>query len=290
MANEPPIEPEANPSPWLINFEGGDAANKVGAPLSVRVQIENDKRELGLDKASPDKISANASHHPQESSSSQTYHSSGTTTPSPAPSLAPAILTNPFHAIAARAYQEAVRFPEQPPPAVWAPNDQLHTYYTQLLASFSAAFRNQLALHGHLAFMTETSFRAEWVKHSRSILDNIRAEWGQHPLGSTAAIKTTATNTVTTYNDLARYALHLVTEKPTEPPPEGWRWGEPLHQYYQDMLARFERVVGASAVGELGVDFRGEEEGWEWVVEEVRGYETLIIREYRRTWIEMFGL
>ncbi|EEP82944.1 predicted protein [Uncinocarpus reesii 1704] len=96
-----------------------------------------------------------------------------------------------FLAIAARAYQEAVKLPETPPPTVWAPNDKMHSYYEWLLYRFGAELRSNLQRQGVFDYLT---FRNEWLRHSRSITDNIRAEWGLHPLGSIAGIRTTLKN------------------------------------------------------------------------------------------------
>lgn len=49
----------SEPSPWLINFEGGPIAEKLRVP-SVQDQIDNDKKELGLKKASLDLMTTSA--------------------------------------------------------------------------------------------------------------------------------------------------------------------------------------------------------------------------------------
>lgn len=140
--------------------------------------------------------------------------------------------------------------------------------------------------------MNKDIFYAEWLKHSRSVLDNIRAEWGKQPRGSGASvaataivIKTTATNTA--HRSVANIALQQTMLQPIAPPEEGWRKGDPLHPYYVLMLGRFEDQLGRLLEAELGgsVVF----EGWTLQVE-VFEFEAVIIREYRKMWIEMFGL
>ncbi|KAI2005152.1 hypothetical protein LOZ49_005554 [Ophidiomyces ophidiicola] len=80
-----------------------------------------------------------------------------------------------FLLIAARAYQEAVTLPESPPPAVWAPNDKMHSWYKGLLSRFGVTLQSILGRQG---VYDHCVFRNEWLRHGRSITDNIRSEWG----------------------------------------------------------------------------------------------------------------
>ncbi|OJD09489.1 hypothetical protein ACJ73_10273, partial [Blastomyces percursus] len=102
---------------------------------------------------------------------------------------------------------------------------------------------------GSLAIMSRDVFHAEWLKHSRSVLDNIRADWSKRPQGSwagvlatTMAIKSTANNT--SYRPVANVALQQTMAQPMAPPEQGWRKGETLHPYYELMLRRFEAQLG----------------------------------------------
>ncbi|KKZ60285.1 hypothetical protein EMCG_04967 [[Emmonsia] crescens] len=285
----------SEPSPWLINFEGGSIAEKLRVP-SVQDQIENDKKELGLKKASLDLMTTSAaSYHFPDIPDTHPCINYNIRTASPTSPTTTIIPIDSFYAFAARAYQESVRFPNSPPPSVWAPGDPLHPYYTQILSAFFDNFRahlQQQQRQGSPMVMNKDIFYAEWLKHSRSVLDNIRAEWGKQQRGSGAsvaataiAIKTTANNTA--HRSVANIALQQTMLQPIAPPEEGWRRGDPLHPYYVLMLGRFEDQLGRLLEAEFGgsVVF----EGWKLQVE-VFEFEAVIIREYRKMWIEMFGL
>ncbi|KAK2788929.1 hypothetical protein FQN52_006462 [Onygenales sp. PD_12] len=259
--NSTPSEP--TPSPWLISFEGAEAAEKLRTP-SVRVQIEHDRRRLGLNRRS-----ANLSNSTTVSSSQGSSSSSSRTD----------IDMSAFFALATRAYQETVAFPDEPPPAVWAPGDRLHSYYDHILSAFGTNFRELLLVRGKL---NDEAFYVEWVKHSRSILENIRAEWGLHPFNSALSIKTSA-NTANRGTAIA--ALQKTVERPSGPPPEGWKTGDPLHPYYQSMLERFEKNL--EILNERFYNFPLFDSEYETAIAQ---FETLIIRTNRDTWIEMFGL
>ena len=172
-----------------------------------------------------------------------------------------------------------MKLPEQPPPAVWLPGDRLDSYYEQVLLKFGIYFRTILEWQG---IFDDRLFRIEWLNHSRSIMDNIRTEWGLHPLGSTASIKTTIS---TTNSAAAAFALHNAIRKPTSPPPKGWKAGDPLHPYYEFMLGRFEEHLkellreNDKPLFDNSVD----------TCEAIREFAALIIRENRATWVSMFG-
>lgn len=63
---------DPRPSPWLISFEGGAIAENVRGS-SVRDQMENDKRELGLRIVSLDLMNADST----SSSSIHPYNPAG---------------------------------------------------------------------------------------------------------------------------------------------------------------------------------------------------------------------
>ncbi|WEW60116.1 hypothetical protein PRK78_005601 [Emydomyces testavorans] len=198
----------------------------------------------------------------------------------PGPATPLALKHERFLAIAARAYQEAVKLPEKPPPAVWAPNDTMHSYYEWLLYRFGVELRSNLQRQG---IHDDLIIRNEWLRHGRSITDNIRAEWGSHPLGSTAAVKTTLK---TEYTEAAVLAVEAAVRSPTIPPPEGWEVGDDLHPYYSTMLRRF-RSHMRDMLEKYGAGiFQNRTEA----NNAVGSYEEYIIREYRKTWIQMFGL
>lgn len=183
-------------------------------------------------------------------------------------------------AIAARAYQKAVKLPEAPPPAVWALNDKMHSYYEWLLNRFGAELQSNLQRLGVVDYLT---FRNEWLRHGRSITDNIRAEWGFHPLGSTAAFRTTLK---TDYTEAAVLALEAAISFPTVPPPEEWKVFEDLHPYYDTMLCRFHGHLREMLESHGAGLFQSKTEA----NNAVDSYKEYIIREYRKTWIQMFGL
>ncbi|EAS28717.3 uncharacterized protein CIMG_07463 [Coccidioides immitis RS] len=185
-----------------------------------------------------------------------------------------------FLAIAARAFQESVKLPDGPPPAVWAPHNKMHSYYEWLLYRFGAELQSNLRRQGVFDYLT---FRNEWLRHGRSITDNIRAEWGLHPLGSTAAVKTTLE---TEYTEAAVRAVEATVKFPTMPPPEGWRLGDGLHPYYDTMLRRFHNHM-CDMLEQWGAGlFQRRAEA----SDAVGSYKEYIIREYRKTWIQMFGI
>ncbi|KLJ07687.1 hypothetical protein EMPG_16848 [Blastomyces silverae] len=286
-------------SPWLISFEGGPISERFRVP-SVEDQIENDKRELRLRDASQGLLTPNsASHHFADIPRAQFYlkNNINISAPSPTAPTATIISIDSFYALAVRAYQESVRFPDSPPPAVWAPGDPLHPYYTQILSAFFDNFHAQLQQQqqqhqGSLTIMSRDAFHAEWLKHSRSVLDNIRAEWSKRPrgsgaggvLGTTIAIKSTANNTV--YRPVANVALQQTMSQPMAPPEEGWRRGQPLHPYYELMLMRFEDHLGRLLEAEFGGPVMVEGRTLQ---TETFEFEAIIMREYRKMWIEMFG-
>ncbi|EGC42553.1 conserved hypothetical protein [Histoplasma capsulatum var. duboisii H88] len=279
---------DPRPSPWLISFEGGAIAENVRGS-SVRDQMENDKRELGL---RIDNLSGSCLSPPR-------INNNITAASPPRPNATTIIPIDSFYALAARAYQESIRFPDSPPPSVWAPGDPLHPYYTQILSAFFVNFYEQLQLQQHQhqgapTRMTKDAFYAEWLKHSRSVLDNIRADWGKQARGfgagsatatTTIAIKTTANNTV--HRPAANVALQQTMLQPVAPPDEGWRRGEPLHPYYVLMLGRFEDQLRSLLEAEFGGSVVFEERALQAGIFE---FEVIIMREYRKMWIEMFGL
>ncbi|KAI1906897.1 hypothetical protein LOZ53_006768 [Ophidiomyces ophidiicola] len=185
-----------------------------------------------------------------------------------------------FLLIAARAYQEAVTLPESPPPAVWAPNDKMHSWYKGLLSRFGVTLQSILGRQG---VYDHCVFRNEWLRHGRSITDNIRSEWGLHPMGSTASVRTTL---MTKYTHAALLAVEATLEAPTMPPPEGWRAGDNLHAYYETMLRRFDIHLN-DMLEKYGSNlFHTTEE----IQNAANDYKEYIILHYRKTWIHMFGL
>ncbi|EEQ88745.1 hypothetical protein RJZ56_001459 [Blastomyces dermatitidis] len=285
---------KAGLSPWLISFEGGPISERFRVP-SVGDQIENDRRELGLRDASQGLITPNSASHFADIPHTQAYLNSNISAPSPTAPTATIISIDSFYVLAVRAYQESVRFPDSPPPSVWAPGDQLHPYYTQILSAFFDNFHAQLQqqqLPGFPTIMSRDAFHDEWLKHSRSVLDNIRADWSKRPQGSrarvlatTIAVRSTANNTA--YRPVANVALQQTMAQPTAPPKEGWRKGQPLHPYYELMLRRFEDQLGRLLEAEFGgpVMF----EGGRTLQAETFEFEVIIMREYRKMWIEIFG-
>ncbi|KAK2768788.1 hypothetical protein FQN54_000644 [Arachnomyces sp. PD_36] len=186
--------------------------------------------------------------------------------------------SNLFCAIAARAYQEAVKLPENPPPLDWIPGQPLTLYYEELFMRFQILFRQILECQGRYE---ESTFHDEWLLQCRNIMENLVMEWDLHPFGSVGGVKTT----LPTRNAVAaRMALHAAVEKPNVPPPSGWRSGDELHPYYESMLAKFERHLGLL----LGERRRPVYNDLGQVQQATREYSEFIIREYRNTWTQMF--
>ncbi|EEH19080.1 hypothetical protein PABG_01399 [Paracoccidioides brasiliensis Pb03] len=277
----------------LKSFKGGPVAEDPFM-LSVQGQTECDNKELGFEEEVREMRAANTTPVSCNLSGIVSYHSyNNNNTPStPATPKTPTASHLSFYALAARAYQESIRPPDSPPPSVWAPGDQLHLYYTQLLIVFFDNFRTLLHEHqqlqaqqGNIVMMNKNAFCNEWLRHSRSVMDNIRAEWGQHPLSSGLSVKTTSSNTM--YRDVANMALQHTTLQPTAPPQEGWRRGQPLHPYYVLMLGRFENQLRSLLEEEFGSSMALDENALQ---AEIFEYEALILQEYRKMWIEIFGL
>lgn len=144
---------------------------------------------------------------------------------------------------------------------------------------FQILFRKILEVQG---CYDESIFRTEWLHHCHNIMGNLRNEWALHPFGSVEGIKTT----LPTKNAMAAsLALRSAVEKPTVPPPSGWKTGDELHPYYESMLARFERHLGPMIaerrlpIFEDAIELR----------QAIDEYSMFIIREYRGTWFEMYG-
>ncbi|KMU92289.1 hypothetical protein CIHG_09973 [Coccidioides immitis H538.4] len=84
----------------------------------------------------------------------------------------------------------------------------------------------------------------------------------------------------------ARFTPHLSVKFPTMPPPEGWRLGDGLHPYYDTMLRRFHNHM-CDMLEQWGAGlFQRRAEA----SDAVGSYKEYIIREYRKTWIQMFGI
>ncbi|OJD21381.1 hypothetical protein ACJ73_07276 [Blastomyces percursus] len=263
---------------------------------SAGYQSETDSREIWLRDASQGLMTSNsASHHFADIPRTQVYLNNKISAPSPTAPAATIISIDLFYALAVRAYQESVRFPDSPPPSVWAPGDPLHPYYTQILSAFYDNFDAQLQQQQHqgsLAIMSRDVFHAEWLKHSCSVLDNIRADWSKRPQGSwagvlatTMAIKSTANNT--SYRPVTNVALQQTTAQPMAPPEQGWRKGETLHPYYELMLRRFEDQLGRLLEAGFGATVMLE--GGRTLQAEALEFEAVIMREYREMWVGMFG-
>ncbi|EEP82945.1 predicted protein [Uncinocarpus reesii 1704] len=70
------------------------------------------------------------------------------------------------------------------------------------------------------------------------------------------------------------------------PPPLGWKVGNSLHPYYNSMLCRFHNHM-CDMLKQHGTGlFENKSEA----TNAVNSYKEYIIREYRKTWIQMFGL
>ncbi|PGH06587.1 hypothetical protein AJ80_08146 [Polytolypa hystricis UAMH7299] len=250
MANE--NLPDREPSPWLMTFEDTVTHRLRSPPI--------------------DRVSSAAGNIPDLMTSPHLPTEDSRTVQS--------LIDANFFAIAARAYQEAVIIPETPPPAGWVPGDPLHSYYELILLQFGECFRAILERRGEFH---SQSFENEWTMHCRSILDTIRAEWSMHPFGSMGAIRTSAN---TENRAVAMLALQQAIAKPDTPPPAGWRVGMPMHPYYKIMLCRFEVHLKELLERYNSPMLEYPAEGRRAIEE----FEGLIIREYRDTWITIFGL
>ncbi|KAM5471211.1 hypothetical protein MauCBS54593_003551 [Microsporum audouinii] len=185
-----------------------------------------------------------------------------------------------FFAIAARALQEAVKLPENPPPAGWLPSQKCPIFYTSILDQFTVCFHDQLQRRG---LYKEEVFMEECQHHYVSILNNVRSRWHYSPFGSIDGFITTIQ---TPHSEIAAQALKHTIRKPTSPPPAGWKINEPLHTYYVIMLARFR------------IHLRNMLRNYEGLLvdepldlqESLCRFTELVIREYRRIWITNYGL
>ncbi|OAX83445.1 hypothetical protein ACJ72_02192 [Emergomyces africanus] len=175
--------------------------------------------------------------------------------------------------------------PGLPPPSVWASGDPLHPCHTQILSVFFDNFRTLLQQQQQ----QQQAFYAEWF--TRSVLENIRAECLEKPRSSESSIGTTAIavkSTVenTEHRSTANIALQQTMLQPIAPPEKGWRKGEPLHPYYVLMLSRFENQSWRFFEAEFGGTVVFEGQGFR---AEVAEFEAVIMREYTKMWVEMFG-
>ncbi|KAK2880036.1 hypothetical protein FQN49_000642 [Arthroderma sp. PD_2] len=184
-----------------------------------------------------------------------------------------------FFAVAARAFQEAVKVPERPPPAGWLPSQPCQVFYSSILDQFTICFRDHLLRKGRLNAAT---FQEECQHHYVSIFNNVRSRWYYCPFGSIDAFKTTIH---TRNSDVAVRALKYTVRKPSSPPPEGWQINEPLHTYYEIMLARFRTHLSMfltdyhTILVDEPLDLQ----------DSIRRFTELVIHEYRRIWIASYG-
>ncbi|KAL1959269.1 hypothetical protein VTO42DRAFT_2456 [Malbranchea cinnamomea] len=200
-------------------------------------------------------------------------------------------LPSRFFSLATCAFTEAATIPETPPPSVWAPGDPLNSYYEVRLYQFQEEFRKILERQGNpLPLINPIGFRNEWLVHARSIMDNIRAEWGQHEFGALEGWKTTAN---TPNSSAAAFALQIVMDKTPRPAPADWADNfvngtasvSDLHMFLQLMLARFEMHMERKIREEghlLGMSAAE-------ISEATKQYMGIIVKEYRKTWVIMFG-
>lgn len=181
--------------------------------------------------------------------------------------------------------------PESPPPGVWAPGDELDSYYEVRLYKFHDQFDTTLASQGDNLGSVDRVYRNEWLVHSRSIMDNIRREWHAHAWGAMGGWKSTVPNNPRTA--AANLAIDAVMDK--APGPAARDWPEKylrdetcladLHVFHQLMLVRFQYHMGLKVRDErrhLNMSDGDIEAG-------VKQYCAIIMREYRKTWVAMFG-
>ncbi|KAF3481738.1 uncharacterized protein GIQ15_04497 [Arthroderma uncinatum] len=185
-----------------------------------------------------------------------------------------------FFAIAARAFQEAVKVPEKPPPFGWLPGQKCLVYYSTVLEQFTICFREHLRRKGRYH---EATFNEESQRHHISIFSNVRSRWHYTPFGSIDGFKTTVQ---TPNSDVAVRALKYTVRKPLSPPPDGWQFNEPLHTYYDIMLARF-RIHLRTLLQDHPTIMVDEPLD---LYDAIRKFTELIIHEYRRVWIANYGL